>query len=68
MGPICTGCMKHPSELEEYVEVARELGMTPEDYVLEEEGTLNPENGHFLCTYCYVKAGVPSMPGGWVAP
>jgi len=42
--------------------------MTPEQYVLEEEGTLNPVNGHFLCTPCYIAAGMPSSPTGWVAP
>lgn len=37
-------------------------------YVLMEEGTLNPNNGHFLCDDCYIKAGMPSAPGGWVCP
>ncbi len=66
--PFCIGCNKKASELEEYVEIAKEEGMTPADYVREEEGTYNPSNGHFLCTPCYVKAGMPSDPRGWVAP
>lgn len=39
-----------------------------EGYVIEEEGTYNPENGHFLCDSCYIKAGQPSSPGGWKCP
>lgn len=71
---ICIGCGKKPHELDEYVMCASEEatgvkgGMTPEDYVWEEEGTLNRENGHFLCTECYIKAGQPSSPRGWIAP
>jgi hypothetical protein len=68
MKPICIGCGKHPEELEEYVVYAREECTTPDNYVRTEEGTYNPENGHFLCTPCYAKAGMPSSPRGWVAP
>jgi hypothetical protein len=42
--------------------------MTPDDFVREEEGTFNRSNGHFLCTDCYIAAGMPSSPEGWVAP
>jgi hypothetical protein len=42
--------------------------MTPEQYVSAEEGTLNRENGHFACTTCYIKMGMPSSPRGWKAP
>lgn len=65
---ICTGCGKRPNELDEYVGVAQAENMTPDDYVWEEEGTLNMENGHFLCTSCYVHRGMPSTPRGWTAP
>ena len=68
MKPLCIGCGKHPDELEEYVEIAKEEGMTPDEFVRKEEGTYNRENGHFLCTPCYAKAGMPSSPRGWVAP
>lgn len=71
MIPICTGCNKTADELEEYIEGARESGMTVEQYVREEEGTYNPANGHFLCTPCYIAAGCPANPypqPGWVAP
>ncbi len=64
---ICIGCQKSPSELPEYVEMGQKEGMSADDYCWEEEGTLNTENGHFLCTECYVKAGCPSSPTGWTA-
>ncbi len=66
--PICKGCNKKPSEIEEYIEAALDEGMTPDEYVAHEEGTYNPSNGHFLCTICYIKAGMPSAKGGWVTP
>jgi len=66
--PICTGCNKRPEEIDEYIEIAEIEEITPDDFVREEEGTYNPENGHFLCTNCYIKAGMPSSPKGWIAP
>lgn len=67
-GPICTGCLKRPADIAEYAEAAVGWGMEPDAYVKAEEGTYNPENGHFLCTDCYERAGSPTAPGGWVAP
>lgn len=69
--PICTGCNKHPDEIEEYVDGAKELGITPDQYAQEEEGTYNKTNGHFLCTDCYIAAGMPANPypqPNWIAP
>lgn len=65
---ICTGCNKRPTEIEEYIEMGEVEDMTPDDYVWQEEGTLNHTNGHFLCTSCYMDAGMPSSPQGWIAP
>lgn len=73
---ICTGCNKTPAEIPEYVDEAAQLSLelesqtqwSPDDFVWAEEGTLNRENGHFLCTDCYIKAGMPTGPKGWVAP
>ena len=65
---ICIGCRKAPHEISEYVDAAREDDVSPARYVATEEGTLNPENGHFACTECYVAMGMPSSPSGWVAP
>lgn len=65
---MCIGCGKTPDELSEYVSSAEVEGMTPDEYVWREEGTLNPHNGHFLCDSCYISAGMPSSPTGWTAP
>jgi hypothetical protein len=65
---VCIGCNKQPSEIEEYTEAAAEEDMSPDDYVRVEEGTFNPENGHFACTSCYIQMGMPSSPTGWKAP
>jgi len=68
---ICIGCKKKPDEIEEYVEAAAEEEMSPDDYVVSEEGTYNSENDHlFLYTDCYIRAGEPSrpFPDKWVAP
>lgn len=35
---------------------------------IREEGTLNPENGHYLCNDCYIRNGQPSSSRGWVCP
>ena len=70
MTPRCMGCGKTPEQIEEYVESAREdgNGETPSEFVTHEEGTYNPENGHFLCTACYINWGMPSSPVGWKCP
>ena len=67
---ICIGCKKKPDEIEEYIEMAATEEMTPDEYVASEEGTFNQENGHFLCTDCYIEAGRPSrpFPDRWIAP
>lgn len=64
----CIGCRKEPHEIAEYVEAADEEGCTAAYYVMTEEGTFNPENGHFACTECYIQMGMPSSPSGWIAP
>lgn len=70
INPICTGCNKRPDEIEEYIEAAKENDMTADEYVREEEGTYNSANGHFLCTNCYIAAGMPARdyPDTWSAP
>ncbi len=66
---FCVGCNKYPDAIEEYVEAFAENGYaTPDEYVWNEEGTLNRANGHFLCTDCYIAAGIPSSEEGWKAP
>lgn len=58
--PKCVGgCGREFNEIEEYIESAKEENMTIEDYIKNEEGTYNPSNGHFYCTRCYIKLGMP---------
>jgi hypothetical protein len=66
--PLCIGCNKHPDQIPAFVECAAIEEMTPDEYARNEEGTYNETNGHFLCDDCYVAAGCPSSPSGWVAP
>lgn len=66
--PVCLGCSRHPDEIAEYSPAMTETTLSPAEYVRREEGTYNRRNGHFLCTACYVSHGMPSSPGGWVAP
>jgi hypothetical protein len=65
---ICPWCEKTPDQIQEFIDAAKENVTTPEEYVRTEEGTYNPENGHFCCTNCYIAIGMPSRPGGWKAP
>lgn len=73
---FCIECGRRPSEIPEYVKEANylnsmedmEIEWTPEMYVEKEEGTYNAQNGHFACTDCYIKLGMPSSSRGWVAP
>ncbi len=55
----CKGCGKTPDKIHEYIESAKEWKMTPEQYVIEEEGTYNKETGLFWCTTCYCALGMP---------
>lgn len=65
---VCIGCNKQPHELDEYVEAAKANEVTPRDFVRQEEGTFNRDNGHFACTPCYAAMGMPTSPTGWKAP
>ena len=55
----CKKCRKTPSEISEYVQFGKMNDCTPEEYVLQEEGTLNEETGEFYCTKCYIEIGMP---------
>jgi hypothetical protein len=66
--PFCIGCYRLPNEISEYSKVSTQTKLEPDEFVKREEGTYNEENGHFLCTSCYIKAGQPSASGGWKAP
>ncbi len=69
----CFRCKKRPDEIDEYLPGrAWDEGEfeSPSDYVQNEEGTFNPENGHFACTACYIAIGMPALdwPDKWMAP
>ena len=67
----CVGCGKTAADIPEYgPESTGEEGRfaDPEEYVWDQEGTLNHANGHFACTECYIKMGSPSSRYGWKAP
>jgi len=67
--PTCFRCKRMADAISEYVEAVRGSTMTPAEYVRREEGTYNPENGHFACTECYIAIGQPTAPWpGWKAP
>jgi hypothetical protein len=68
--PVCFVCLRTPEEILAYTPFAHDAGLTNTEYVIREEGTLNPLNGHFACDACYCDIGMPSGPHGsrWVAP
>lgn len=69
--PICIGCNKHPQDLDDFFDWKDQGYKDADAMCIDQEGTLNPENGHFLCTPCYIKAGMPANhhpQPNWVAP
>lgn len=55
----CKNCGLAPDQIDEYIDIADEEEMSPEEYVISEEGTYNPTTGRFYCTDCYIKVGEP---------
>lgn len=74
--PICVGCARRPPEIDGYrvccAETEDEIDLVTDEqvtrYVIRNEGTYNPLNGHFLCDSCYIKNGMPTHPHGWRCP
>lgn len=69
--PYCFRCGKPAGSFEEYddfEESEREVRGSRADYVKREEGTYNPDTNRFACDGCYIAIGLPSGPGGWIAP
>lgn len=68
----CYRCRLTPDKIEEYIEGAKDEGITPDEFVKKEEGTYNESNGHFCCTDCYIEIGMPATAPGaetrWIAP
>lgn len=66
--PMCGRYAKDMEELDWFIREDDDRIVSPEEretYIIKEEGTYNPSNGHFLCDACYIKAGMPSSPYGW---
>jgi hypothetical protein len=57
------------SSLDAFDDMAQdEINRLIDEWAWFNEGTMNWENGHYNCTECYMKAGMPSSPTGWKAP
>lgn len=63
----CGLCRRRPEDIEVYAELAKAVDLTADEYVWQEEGTLDRATGVFLCDSCYISAGMPSSPTGWTA-
>ena len=57
--PRCARCHKTPDQIMEYQLAAADGGVTPVQFVIDNEGTYNTENGRFWCTECYLAIGQP---------
>lgn len=57
----CKVCKRTPGEISEYVDWAKEEGLTPEEFVRLCEGTYVPSDKSFVCTNCYVRIGQPTL-------
>ena len=57
--PRCARCHKTPDQIHEYKIAAAEEGVSPVEFVQQNEGTYNTENGRFWCTECYIAIGQP---------
>lgn len=67
--PICVGCALRPEELDCYTSIWDPADYdSVTEYVINEEGTYNASNGHFLCDACYIINGQPATRTGWRAP
>lgn len=58
---VCIRCKKNPEDIQEYVSYAKQDGVTPEQWVRENEaiGVWGKGPDTFYCTDCYIKAGMP---------
>ena len=63
--PMCNRLAKDMAYLDGFLEHPNQ---TRAQYVVANEGTYNRANGHFTCDTCYIKAGMPTSPYGWVCP
>jgi len=62
--PQCGGCGKRPEDDSLIVLFAQYKGLTPDQYIWQQEGTLNDETGLYACDGCYIKLGMPANSSG----
>lgn len=55
----CSICNREPKDILEYKMASDENGISPEEYIKQEEGTYNPLHKIFYCTNCYISIGMP---------
>lgn len=60
-------CERAPDQIAEYRAYANAEGVTPDEWVWREEGTLDRATGQFLCTSCHLALGPSSPTGRWTA-
>lgn len=53
-------CERTPDQIDEYRELADGEGVTADEWVWMEEGTLDRKSGMFLCNGCYIRMGMPA--------
>lgn len=56
----CGLCLRRPENISAIVDMACESRLKPDEWVWQEEGTLNKDTGQFACDPCYIKLGMPS--------
>lgn len=64
----CGKCGQEPAQNSLIASLATEEGITPDEYIWQEEGTLNRETGKYACDSCYIAMGMPTTPQGWTFP
>lgn len=57
----CIGCKKEPEDIPEYAHYSRLDGLTPTEWVRQNEvvGKWGKGPNTFYCTKCYISAGMP---------
>lgn len=60
----CKVCKKEPHKIDEYIRESREYGLTPEEFVIREDGTYNKITNKFICTACYCKQELTNLING----
>lgn len=52
--PLCPACGRQAADIPDVVMFGKENGLSPEEFVRQEDGTYNPASEHFLCDTCFI--------------